>query len=65
MDNENVRHPDLCGPTAGSFKLGDCEIGWAYIVIIAGTAIGIVAVLMSWTPAKWKTKDNDRDSYTI
>ena len=65
MDNEMVQHPDLCGESAGSFQLGACTIGWAYITIIAGTILGLFAVALSWTPIMWKRKYNDGDSYAL
>ena len=65
MDNKTVQHPDLCGEDAGSFQLGGCTIGWAYISIITGAALGLFAVALSWTPLMWSKKYNDGDSYVL
>lgn len=59
IDNDIVRHPQLCGQSAGSFKLGDCSIGWAYILVMVGTGVGVVAVGLSWTPGCWREKHRE------
>lgn len=64
LDNDKVQHPNLCGDSASAYNLGDCKMGWAYITVIVGTALGIVAVMMSWTPVMWKKRDN-RASYPL
>lgn len=63
IDDDNVRHPQLCGPSAGSFTLGDCSVGWAYILVMVGTGVGAVAVGLSWTPGRWREKHSE-GSYT-
>lgn len=65
MGDDKVQHPDLCGASANSFKLGECKIGWAYVVVVIGSTLGVIAVLISWTPVKWKRKDKDGDSYAL
>lgn len=62
MDEKNIN--TICGPSSGAFKLGKCTIGWAYILIIIGTAIGAVAAAMSWTPARWRKRDTE-GSYAL
>ncbi|CDS43363.1 lipoma HMGIC fusion partner [Echinococcus multilocularis] len=37
----------ICGPGSGSFKLGSCEVGWAYVLTIAG---GVISVVLSGMP---------------
>ena len=59
-----ARHPQLCGSNAGSFTLGHCSIGWAYILTMVGTGTGAVAAGLSWTPGKWKERHR-RGGYTL
>ena len=54
----------VCGPEAGVYSLGDCEIGWAFIIILVGTAVAIAAAIMSWTPLLKRKKD-DEHSYAL
>lgn len=63
IDAEDVRHPDMCGPSAGSYKLGSCSVGWAYILVMVGTGVGSIAAGLSWTPGRWKEKH--KKNYTI
>lgn len=65
LDNEMVQHPELCGESAASFDIGECTIGWAYITIITGTALGICAVALSWTPIMWNRNFNEERSYAL
>ena len=65
IDSKMVQHPDLCGESAGSYELGDCTIGWAYITVITGTTLGLVAVALSWTPMMCNRKNNDGGSYAL
>ena len=55
---------ELCGPESGKFRLGDCSLGWAFILIIIGTLLALVAMVMSWTALKWRDKE-DHDSFSI
>ena len=64
IGSDGVRHPQLCGSSAGSFQLGDCTLGWAYILAVVGTSIGVVAAGLSWTACYWKEK-NKEGEYTI
>ena len=50
----------LCGPSSGLYKLGDCRVGWAFIVIITGTAVALVAAILSWAPLLKRKKDRSR-----
>ena len=59
MDSENVRSDNLCGQSADSFTLGDCNVGWAYIVVIIGTVIEVVAFMLSWSPSKSRRRDTE------
>lgn len=54
--NEYVKHPELCGPSASSYEVGECSIGWAYILTMVGTGTGAVATGLSWTPGRFKEK---------
>ena len=54
----------VCGTDAGTYTLGDCSVGWAYIVIIIGTGIATTALIMSWTPLL-KRKSDENPSYAI
>ncbi|XP_011402532.1 PREDICTED: lipoma HMGIC fusion partner-like [Amphimedon queenslandica] len=56
------RVTSLCGLNSGLYKLGDCRIGWAFIVIIIGTAVALVAAILSWTPLIKREKDRSRRS---
>jgi hypothetical protein len=45
-----------------AYRMGStCYIGWAYILFIVGTAISIVAVLLSWTPLRRRKKREETD----
>ena len=59
ISSDGVRHPQLCGPSAGSFTLGECTVGWAYILVMVGTGVGAVAVGLSWTPGRRREKHSD------
>ena len=59
IGSDSVQHPQLCGSNADSFKLGDCTVGWAYILTIVGTGIGVVAASLSWTACYWKEKNKE------
>ena len=51
-----------CGNASEAYSMGQkCMIGWAYIVFIVGTAISIVAVLLSWTPLRRRKKREETD----
>jgi len=43
---------------------GSCELGWAYIVICFGTAMGLIATALAWTPVRWGDRDREQ-SYSI
>lgn len=60
LDNEVVQGDQLCGSDAGVYRLGKCTIAWAYGIIMAGTFVGLVAAVLSWTPLRWRDKDNER-----
>ena len=64
MNTVEVQNRRLCGPSADKFNLGSCELGWAFIVIIVGTVVGLVASALSWTPLRWRDRD-DSHSYSI
>ena len=51
----------VCGRNVGVYSLGNCSVGWAYILIIVGTGVGLAAACMSWT-ALFKRKTDDDDS---
>ena len=53
----------VCG--SDTYKLGHCKLGWAFIVIIVGTGIGVIASFMSWTPVLKKKKNRDELPYAI
>lgn len=67
MSAPEVRNPALCGMSADRFSIGDCSVGWAYIVTIVGTFFALVATSMSWTTYRWRDRDDDddRDSYNM
>jgi len=44
----------LCGTETDSYNLGNCRIGWAYILTIGGTVIAAVAASLSWCTKKHK-----------
>ena len=52
----------LCGVNADRFNIGDCSVGWAYIIVILGTFVALVATAMSWTTYRWRDKGDDDDS---
>lgn len=62
MDDPVIR--TLCENTA-AFQLGNCQLGWAYIIMIVGTAIAIVATILSWSTIKWREKDQDTHSFAV
>ena len=63
MDEPPVR--ELCGAAAGKYNKADCDIGWAFIVIIVGTVFALIAgVFFSWTTRRWRDKEDD-ESYSI
>ena len=62
MDVPQVQ--ELCGRNSGRFNLGNCELGWAYIVICFGTAMGLIATALAWTPVRWRDRDREQ-SYSI
>lgn len=61
-DAEGVRQ--LCGDGAAKYNPGDCQIGWAYILIIAGTAVGLAAASLSFS-AGLKRRKIQEPSYAI
>lgn len=61
-DAKGVR--SVCGEDAGVYAIGNCSIGWAYIIIIIGTGLGLAAVCMSWT-ALLKRKNDEDSPYAI
>ena len=44
----------FCGSEAKSYNLGNCRIGWAYLLTIGGTVIAAVATSISWCTKKHK-----------
>ena len=46
------------------YSIGNCMLGWAFILITAGTAVALVAAFMSWTPVLKRKKDRQQ-SYSI
>ena len=40
--------------TSEIFNVGECQLGWAYIVNICGVFIAIISAFLSWTPGRWK-----------
>lgn len=63
MDEPPVQ--ELCGAAAGKYNKADCDIGWAFIVIIVGTVFALIAgVFFSWTTRRWRDKEDD-ESYSI
>lgn len=55
----------FCGARAGRFKLGDCQLGWAFIIIIMGTGVALVATCMSWCTIRWREKHRDNQRYSV
>lgn len=56
-DAKGVR--SVCGDGADVYSIGNCSIGWAYIIVIIGTGVGVAAVCMSWTPLIKRKTDED------
>ena len=54
----------LCGDGATKYNPGDCQIGWAYILIISGTAVGLVAAALSFS-AGLKRRKVQEPAYAI
>ncbi len=54
----------ICGTKAGIYDMGNCSIGWSYIVIIIGTGIAMTAMAMSWTTLLKRKSDGDA-SYAL
>ena len=52
FDEFEVR--EICSQSADSYKLGQCRIGWAYILTIGGTCIAAVAASISWCTKRHK-----------
>lgn len=46
------------------YSIGNCELGWAFILIAAGTAVAIAGAAMSWTTALKRKRDRQQ-SYSI
>ena len=46
------------------YNIGNCKLGWAFILIAAGTGVALVGAVMSWTPALKRKRDR-RQSYSI
>ncbi|CAD5228905.1 unnamed protein product [Bursaphelenchus okinawaensis] len=44
-DTQEVR--DSCGTNADKFLLGDCELGWAYIILLVGAGLMLVCGALS------------------
>lgn len=56
---------EVCGTSSSVYNIGNCTVGWAFILIIIGTVIGIIATCISWTPVLKRKKDERRTSYTL
>jgi hypothetical protein len=55
---------ELCNKTDPSrYDIGDCQLGWAFYLIIIGTVIALVASFLSWSTIRWRDKDDE--PYTI
>ena len=49
----------LCGSSSDLYNPGMCSIGWAFYVIIGGTAVALLAASMSWTAGRKRKKDRE------
>ncbi|KAL5105172.1 LHFPL tetraspan subfamily member 6 protein [Taenia crassiceps] len=45
--SNNSEISQICGHASGSYKLGRCEVGWAYVLTIA---CGVISVILSGMP---------------
>uniref|UniRef100_A0A5K3EKV5 LHFPL tetraspan subfamily member 6 n=1 Tax=Mesocestoides corti TaxID=53468 RepID=A0A5K3EKV5_MESCO len=45
--SDNTEILQICGPESGVFKLGRCELGWAYVLTMAG---GVISIAISGMP---------------
>jgi hypothetical protein len=55
---------EVCGDS-DLYHPGRCTLGWAFIIIIIGTFIAIIATTISWTPVLKRKADRNSSSYTI
>ena len=51
--------------SAGIFKLGICELGWAYYLTAVGTFLSLISALLSMTSVCHKDRGKDDAPYTI
>lgn len=58
-----VRSDKLCGSAADKYNIGACNIGWAYIVVIVGAFIALVASCLSCSTLCWRKRDRNANSY--
>ncbi|CAD5235057.1 unnamed protein product [Bursaphelenchus xylophilus] len=49
-DNQEIK--DSCGAHASKFLLGDCELGWAYIILLVGAGLMLICGTLSVCGAK-------------
>ncbi|VDK22746.1 unnamed protein product [Taenia asiatica] len=45
--SNNSEISQICGPESGTYELGRCEVGWAYVLTIA---CGVISVVLSGMP---------------
>ena len=62
MDNPMVL--SFCN-NDGNFDIGDCQLGWAFIVIIVGTVLAAVATPLSLSTLKWREKEREMQSFSV
>lgn len=63
---KNREVKDACGESAGPFLLGNCSIGWAYYLVLGGSALLFVCASLSTgagRPIKWQKLTNSTMTY--
>ena len=58
-----VRSDKLCGSAADKYSIGACNIGWAYLVVIVGAFIALMASCLSCSTLCWRKRDRNANSY--
>uniref|UniRef100_A0A914Y2T7 Uncharacterized protein n=1 Tax=Panagrolaimus superbus TaxID=310955 RepID=A0A914Y2T7_9BILA len=60
-DNQEVR--DACGPLSGRYFLGECQVGWAYICMLIGSALLLTCGALSICGGREPDADPQFTSY--